>query len=123
MNMLGIFGKGKKNKMGPIEYGTEFKGAFESQNIEKMIELSENWLKDCPNDANAHYAQGVLIGVLSIMGKVDKNEAIEALDLIAEKAPKLANETDGSDFDIKKIMLEGFYEGLFESCYNDVKSR
>jgi hypothetical protein len=20
-------------------------------------------------------------------------------------------------------MLEGFYEGLFESCYNDVKSR
>ena len=116
------FGKKKNNTKGPVEYGNEFRVAFENQDMQKMMIITEKWLKDCPRDANANYAYGVVLGLLAIMGNLEKSEALKRMDLIAKGAPTLANDGDMVGLDIEKIMLDGFYEGLFESCYRDVKN-
>jgi nucleoid-associated protein YejK len=103
--------KGKRGKSAS-EYAMEFMGAFDGNNFNVMHELVENWLDDFPEDANAHYAQRIFIGILIMSGNIDKGDAIKAMDLIAEKAPK---------YESADIILEGFYEQLFANFYRDIK--
>ena len=80
------FGKKENNTKGPVEYGNEFRVAFENQDMQKMMIITEKWLKDCPRDANANYAYGVVLGLLAIMGNLEKSEALKRMDLIAKGA-------------------------------------
>lgn len=101
-----------KRGVSASEYAMKFMGAFDGSNFDVMPELVENWLDDFPEDANAHYAQGIFIGILIMSGNVDKGDGIKAMDLIAEKAPK---------YESADIILEGFYEQLFANFYRDLK--
>ena len=55
--------KGKSGKFSSW-YSMDFMSEFKVDDFDAMSEVVENWLRDFPEDANAHYAQGVFRGGL-----------------------------------------------------------
>ena len=86
MNMLGLFGKGKKNKMGPIEYGTEFKGAFEG--------LKATFIGDGNNMANS-----IIVGCLKLGMKVSVRTDLH----LKPPGCKVFAHLENSFFDLRRI--------------------
>ena len=102
---------GRNAKKSPSKYAMKFMREFNVDDFDAMSEVVENWLSDFPEDANAHYAKGIFIGVLTKTRNMSREEGIKAMDLIAEKAQK---------FEPGDTILGGFFEQLFASSYSDI---
>lgn len=104
-------GKGEKSSS---RYAMDFMREFKVDDFDAMSEVVENWLRDFPEDANAHYAQGVFIGVLIKTRNIDRDEGKKEMDLIADKVQK---------FEAEDSVLERFYEQLFSKYYSDISGK
>ena len=100
-----------KNRKSSSRYAMDFMKEFQVDDFDAMSEVVENWLRDFPEDSNAHYAQGVFIGVLIKTRNIGWDDGIKEMDLIADKVQK---------FEPEDTVLERFYEQLFAKYYSDI---
>ena len=83
--MLTKLGKKGKSENSSSRYAMDFMREFKADDFDAMSEVVENWLRDFPEDSNAHYAQGVFIGVLIKTRNIGRDDGIKEMDLIADK--------------------------------------